>query len=58
MIISLYANKLGLLIRGSEILQKLLCLVSLIVTRVESFCKKRDSSRVIIFLNVIRVASE
>jgi len=31
---------------------------SLIVTRVESFCEKRDSSRVTIFLNVTRVESE
>jgi len=36
MIISLYANKLGLSIGGSEILQKWLWLESLIVTRVES----------------------
>jgi len=28
------------------------------VTRVESFCKKRDSTRVTIFLNVTRVESE
>jgi len=41
----LYANKLGLSIRGSEILQKWLWLEWLIVTRVESFCHKRDSSR-------------
>jgi len=58
MIISIYANKLGLSIRGSKILWKWLWLESLIVTRVESFCEKRDSSRVTIFLNVTRVASE
>jgi len=28
------------------------------LTRVESFCEKRDSSRVTIFLNVTRVESE
>jgi len=33
-------------------------LESLIVTRVESICKKRDSSRVTIFFNVTRVESE
>ena len=33
-------------------------LESLTVTRVESFCEKRDSSRVTIFLNVTRVESE
>jgi len=38
MIISLHANKLGLLIRGSEILQKWLWL--------ESFCEKIGSCRV------------
>ena len=33
-------------------------LESLIVTGVESFCEKRDSTRVTIFLNVTRVESE
>jgi len=33
-------------------------LESLSVTRVESFCEKRDSSRVTIFFNVTRVESE
>ena len=33
-------------------------LETLIVTRVESFCEKRDLSRVTIFLNVTRVESE
>ena len=62
MIISLYANKLGLSIRGSEILQKWLWLESRVIdcdsSRVESFCEKRDSSRVTIFRNVTRVESE
>ena len=62
MIISLYANELGLSIRGSEILQKItLTRVSshwLWLNSVESFCEKRDSSRVAIFLNVTRVESE
>jgi len=35
-----------------------LTLESLIVTRVESFCEKRDSNRVTIFLNVTRVEPE
>jgi len=50
MIISLHANKLGLSIRGSEILQKWLWLESQVIdydsSRFESFCEKRDSSRV------------
>jgi len=51
MIISLYANKLGLSIRGSEIMQKWPWLESRVIdcdsSRVESFCEKRDSSRVV-----------
>ena len=48
MIISLYANKLGLSIRGSEILQKWLWLQSrlMIVTRVESSDSVKNVSRI------------
>jgi len=62
MIISLYANKLGLLIRGSEILQKWLWLESRVIdcdsSRVILWKTWLESSRVTIFLNVTRVASE
>jgi len=57
MLISLRANELG---RSSKICKHDSdpILDPLIVTRVESFCEKRDSSRVTIFLNVTRVESK
>jgi len=62
MIISLYANKLGLSIRGSEILQIWLWLESRVIdcdsSRVILWKMWLESSRVTIFLNVTRVESE
>jgi len=56
MIIYLYANKLGLPIRGSEILQKWLWLESRVIdcdsSRVIMWKTWLESSRVTIFLNM------
>jgi len=43
--------------RSGFVCQELRDFVKMTVTRVESFCEKRDSSRVTIFLNVTRLES-